>query len=145
MGFEYDDSKWPIASVRWTGTLTDRELAEGLAWVDRCVARGERFGILIDGRGAGGMSPEQRNRVIAHMKDRAELNARYLVQAVVMDNLIQRTLYYGIHLLFPSPYPSKVFAQVTTAEAWLISIVGAPRSQQPSTGQPAPGAAANEG
>lgn len=123
MSFEYDDQSWPIVKVRWTGTVTDQAVDAALARIDRYLARGERFGILIDSRGGGGFSPEQRNKVIAHMKSRAERTSRLLVQAVVIDNLIQRTLYYAVRLIMPSPFPSRVFAHPEPAEAWLVEAL----------------------
>jgi hypothetical protein len=126
MGFEYDDQNWPIVKARWTGTVTDQDLDACLARIDDYLGRGERFGLLIDSRGGGGFSPEQRNRLLIHMKRQAESTARLLAQAVVIDNLIQRTLYYGVRLLMPSPFPSKAFADPGAAEAWLVQAVAAP-------------------
>jgi hypothetical protein len=119
MGFEFDDRSWPIVKARWSGTSSDRDVDAALGRIDAYLSRDERFGLLIDSRGGGGFSPEQRNRVLAHMKARGQLTSRLLVQAVVIDNLIQRTLYYGVRLLLPSPFPSKVFAHPDAAEAWL--------------------------
>lgn len=119
MGFEYDDRSWPIVKARWSGTSSDRDVDGALSRIDEYLSREERFGLLIDSRGGGGFSPEQRNRVLAHMKARTPLTSRLLVQAVLIDNLIQRTLYYGVRLLLPSPFPSKVFAHEAAAEAWL--------------------------
>ena len=126
MGFEYDDRAWPIVKARWSGTVTDRDVEAALSRVDGYLGRNERFGLLIDSRGGGGFSPDQRNRVLAHMKRQSHVTASLLVQAVVIDNLIQRTLYYAVHLLFPSPFPSKVFADPAAAEAWLRSVVAPP-------------------
>jgi hypothetical protein len=119
MGFEFDDRSWPIVKARWAGTSSDRDVDAALGRIDEYLNREERFGLLIDSRGGGGFSPEQRNRVLTHMKARAPLTSRLLVQAVVIDNLIQRTLYYGVRLLLPSPFPSKVFGHPEAAEAWL--------------------------
>ena len=124
MAFEHDDRSWPIVKARWAGTVSDRELDAALARMDEYLSRGRRFGLLIDSRGGGGFSPEQRTRVIAHMKRQAHITSRLLVQAVVIDNLIQRTLYYGVRLLFPSPFPSRVFADPKAAEDWLASELG---------------------
>jgi len=125
MGFEFDERGWPLVKVRWSSTVTDQAVEAALSRMDGYLARGERFGLLIDSRGAGGFSPEQRNRVLAHMKSRADATARWLVQAVVIDNLIQRTLYYAVHLFFPSPFPSQVFAAPEAAEAWLAEAISA--------------------
>jgi hypothetical protein len=135
MSFEIDDRSWPIVKARWSGTSSDRDVDAALSRIDEYLRRDGRFGLLIDSRGGGGFSPEQRNRVLAHMKARAQLTSRLLVQAVVIDNLLQRTLYYGVRLLLPSPFPSKVFAQPDAAEAWLrLELVAAVDGPAPEGG-----------
>ncbi len=127
MEVEFDESGWPIVVARWVGSNLDADILPILARLDGWLARGERFGLLIDARGAGGLSPEQRALVLTHMKDNAALTTERLVQATVFDNLIQRTLYYGVNLLFPSPFPSKVFGDVAAADAWLRATLAKPR------------------
>jgi hypothetical protein len=131
MGFQHDERQWPLVKWRWIGMATDQELADGLARIDGYLLRGERFGLLIDGREGGGLSPEQRNRVMTHMKLRADLCAKYLVQAVTIASLVQRTLYYGINLIMPLPFPSKVFADEGPAEAWLREKLGLVAAGEP--------------
>lgn len=114
-----DETTWPYVTVRWEGTVEDATLSTFLLRMDGWLARGERFALLIDSRGARGFSPEQRTRVIAHMKERAHDTARYLTQAIVLDNMIQRTLFQWVNLLFPSPFPTRVFGDVTAARTWL--------------------------
>jgi hypothetical protein len=126
MGFEFDDQNWPAVTARWSGTVTDRDLDGALARIDEYLERGQRFGLLIDSRGGGGFSPEQRHRLLAHMKLRSQLTARLLVQAVVIDNLIQRTLYYGVRMLFPTPFPSRAFGELEAAQTWLESEIAVP-------------------
>jgi stage II sporulation SpoAA-like protein len=114
-----DETQWPIVVVHWHGALAQEDLSVFLTRMDAWLAQGERFGLLIDSRAAEGMSPEQRVQVIDHMKQRAALTSRFLVQAIVLDSLLHRTLFYGINLLFPNPFPSKVFASPETARTWL--------------------------
>jgi hypothetical protein len=126
MGIRLDESGWPIVVGYWQGTLNDEELTVALGAIDRWLSRRERFGLLIDTRGGGGLGPEQRSRLIAHMKANAGETAKYLVQATVVDNVLQRTLFYAVNLLFPNPFPAKVFSQPEAARAWLLEGLAAP-------------------
>lgn len=118
-----DESEWPLVTVNWVGSASDETINAFLAQLDGWLGRGERFGLLIDSRRAGGMSPEQRVLVIEHMKKQAQLTSRFLVQAVVLDSLLQRTLFFGINLIFPNPFPSKIFADPAVAKTWLSHVL----------------------
>jgi hypothetical protein len=126
MGLRLDESGWPIVVGVWQGTLTDEELTHALTAIDRWLARRERFGLLIDTRGGGGLGPDQRNRLIAHMKTNAGVSSKYLVQATVIDNVLQRTLFYAVNLVFPNPFPAKVFSHPESARAWLLEKLAEP-------------------
>jgi hypothetical protein len=126
MGFEVDESNWPIVAARWQGTVSDGELNVALNRISTFLARGERFGMLLDSRGGGGLSPEQRAAIIAHMKSHAELTRKYLVQAAVVDNLLQRTLFYAVNLIFPNPFPSRTFSEPEAARRWLTEQLALP-------------------
>jgi len=123
MEVDFDESGWPIVVARWKRSILDVDLAPLLAKIDDWLSRGTRFGLLIDARGAGGLSPEQRAQVIGHMRANAALTKQRLVQATVIDNLVQRTLFYGMNLLFPNPFPSKVFGDTDAARRWLESVL----------------------
>jgi hypothetical protein len=128
---EIDDSAWPIVVARWQGRPSDASLAASLARMDGWLARGERFGLLIDSRGGEGFTPEQRTLLVKHMKRNVERTEKYLVQAVVADNLISRTLYWGVQLLFPSPFPSKVFGNIDAARTWIVETLGRDAGRPP--------------
>src|SRR5688572_31624686 len=64
MGFEFDDRSWPIVRARWAGTSSDRDVDAALGRIDEYLNREERFGLLIDSRGGGGFSPEDRKSVV---------------------------------------------------------------------------------
>jgi hypothetical protein len=121
-----DDSQWPLVVVHWSGSINDATLDGFLAQMDRWLDRGERFGLLIDSRESQGLSPEQRGRLISHMKRQSALTSQFLLQAIVMGSLLQRTLFYGINLIFPNPFPSKVFGDVAPARAWLTAQLAMP-------------------
>jgi len=119
MGVQVDESQWPLVAVRWEGAVSDAEVGSFLAWMDYWLERGRRFGVLIDARGSLGLSARQRDQVVAHLRSRAPRSAKLLVQALVMDHALQRTLYAVIAAVFPYPFPSKVFAATPSARAWI--------------------------
>jgi hypothetical protein len=127
MGIELDESEWPIVVARWYGPVSVGELRVWLGRIDVWLARGERFGLLLDSRAGGGFPPEQRAMIIAHMKANAELTSKLLVQAAVIDDVMQRTLYYAMSLLFPTPFPNKSFSSPEPARAWLAATLSAHR------------------
>jgi hypothetical protein len=121
---EIDESEWPVVVVRWRGRPSDASLVAGLARMDGWLARGERFAMIVDTRGGEGLTPEQRRMLLAHMKRNVELNTKSLVQAFVANDLLSRSLYWGVQLLMPSPFPSKVFRELDAARAWAIETLG---------------------
>ena len=123
MGFEMDERGYPIVVARWEGTVSDGELEVALARIDVLLTRGERFGLMLDSRAGGGFSAKQRGLIIAHMKANAERTARLLVQAAVIDNALQRTLFYAVNLIFPSPFPNKIFSSTEAARQWLSATL----------------------
>ncbi|HEY6724497.1 MAG TPA: hypothetical protein VI197_10705 [Polyangiaceae bacterium] len=123
---DIDESAWPLVTMQWEGIPTDTELTRFLARVDGWLDRGERFGLLVDPCGSGVLTPEQRVRTIGHMKANAERTSRLLVQAIVIRSRVQRTLFYGINLVFPNPFPSKVFADEGPARQWIQSELARP-------------------
>lgn len=114
-----DDSAWPIVKARWSGVLSDDELSHTLAAMDSWLARGERFGLLLDARGGRGLTSDQRRTVVSHMKAAAPMTAKYLVQAIVHDNAVLRTLDNTIGWMLPRPFVSKTFADPEVAMMWL--------------------------
>jgi len=125
---DLDESAWPLVTMQWEGIPTDADLTRVLGCIDSWLDRGEPFGLLIDPLGAGVLTPEQRVRTIAHMKANATRTSRLMLQAIVIQSRIQRTLFYGINLIYPNPFPSKVFADANAARHWLLAEL-AKRSQ----------------
>ena len=121
---QIDESTWPLVTMQWEGIPTDADLTWLLRSMDGWLDRGERFGLLVDTLGSGVLTPEQRVRTIGHMKANANRTSRLLVQAIVIHSRIQRTLFYGINLVYPNPFPSKVFAEAGAARAWLLAQLG---------------------
>ncbi|HEX6276768.1 MAG TPA: STAS/SEC14 domain-containing protein [Polyangiaceae bacterium] len=125
MDFQFDETSWPIVVLRWQGRPTDASVTAGLARLDAFLARKERFGLIVDSRGSTALTPEQRGMMLAHMKRNMEENEKYLVQAFVANDFIARTLYWGVQLFMPPPFPSKVFGEFEAARAWVADVLGA--------------------
>jgi hypothetical protein len=121
-----DDSGWPIVKARWTGAVSDQEIQSVLVAMDAWLARGERFGFLLDARGGKGLSADQRRNVVTHMKTAAPLTAKFLVQAIVHDNAVLRTLDNTIGWMLPRPFVSKTFADPEIALMWLHQQLARP-------------------
>jgi hypothetical protein len=128
MDMQIDETEWPLVVVSWSELPSDSTLSRFLTSLTAWLDRGERFGLLLDTRGSGVLSPEQRVRVLSHMKAEADRTRDLLLQAIVIQSLVQRTLFYGVNLLFPNPFPSKVFAELQPARAWLLATL----SQSPA-------------
>jgi hypothetical protein len=119
MPASYDDSQWPKVEVRWTGVVTDGELTDFLQRMDVWLRRSVPFSLLLDSRGAWGLDSAQRKRVVEAMHESSAQTGALLVQAVVLDNPIQRALYFAVLWAFPMPFPSKTFGDVEAARLWL--------------------------
>lgn len=117
--FEVDESGWPIVGVRWTGEVTDGDLGEFFAHLDGWLARGQRFGLLLDARDGSDLNGPQRARVLAHMRATAEKSGTLLVQAFIQDKAVHRVLYTVMSAIFPLPFPSKMFPEPESARIWL--------------------------
>lgn len=123
MSADIDDSGWPLVLVRWHGQVNEALLSHFLARMDTWLERGERFALVIDARGAPGFSPEVRARLLQHMRQNAERTARLLIQAAVLDSVVQRTLFHAVNLMFPRPFPSRAFADPNVARSWALALL----------------------
>jgi hypothetical protein len=116
---EIDDSQWPLLWVKWRGKATDADIDRFYEIFDTYLARGQTIGLLLDSRGAEGLSSDQRKQTIAHMRRIAPQTEKQLIQAIVFDNPIQRALYFAVTWAYSMPFPSKSFGDVEDARAWL--------------------------
>jgi hypothetical protein len=116
---EVDDSQFPLVVVRWRGRATDADLDGFWVVFDGWLRQDTTIALLLDSRGAQGVSSDQRHRIVTEIKNRSALLERNLIQAVVFDNPIQRALYFAVAWAFPMPFPSKSFGDVDSARVWL--------------------------
>jgi hypothetical protein len=119
LGFRFDASRWPLVEVSWTETVSDADVVSFTQKMDEWFARGSDFGLLVDARGAPGLSGSQRRTLLAHMKATQSAADRYLVVAFVSDSALQRAFYFSLTWAFPMPFPSRAFPEVEPAVQWL--------------------------
>jgi hypothetical protein len=119
LSFTIDESKFPVVALTHSQSVSDDDLAQVLAAIDRWLAKGEPFALLIDSRGGLPFSAEQRASIVEHMKANRAATEQLLVQALVIDNPLLRAFYYAVSWAAPMPFPSKVFSEVATAREWI--------------------------
>jgi hypothetical protein len=136
MSLIIDEADHPRVRVRWTEVLTDGEVLSVLAAVDRWLARGVPFTLLIDARGGWPFSAPQRAWVIDRMRATRAATDRLLIQALVIDNPLVRALYFAVSWAFPMGFPSRVFSEVDSANAWLEAQLRSRERQRPPAPPP---------
>jgi hypothetical protein len=55
-----------------------------------------------------------------------------LIQALVIDNPLVRALYFAVSWAFPMGFPSRVFSDVDSANAWLEAQLRSRENQSPA-------------
>ena len=133
MGLTFDDARFPCVEVTWAGTITDGELTDFTLRMDGWFARGGPFSLLVDARDAAALTSAQRQALLAHMRQTAAQADGALVQAIVLDNAFLRAFYFGLLWAIPMGFPSKSFAEVEAARAWLVEQLrtrGGPKAKQ---------------
>lgn len=115
-----DERAWPLVIVVWPEQpLTDQALDTFLELTRRQSARGPHVALhLTDG--SSGLSSSHRQRIAQFMQDNAALlREGVLAGAIVVKNPIIRGMVTAIKWLTPPPFPQRLFAKRTDAEAWL--------------------------
>lgn len=120
---QYDDGQWPIYRVTMGPIdLDDREFATFMATLDGLFERGQRFGVLLDVRQAPVLSAKRRQAVGEHAKATFErFPGRCVGIAVVLSSALQRGVFTAIHWFLRGTHPSRSFATVSEAQAWLAA------------------------
>lgn len=119
-----DVSRRPIVVMTWPSVVDDAAFDEFRAYLARAVERGERYGLICDGRGCAGLNRQQLMRMAGIVREYAPRIARLCVAAIVIENDVQRATLKALNLFVPPPYPQRVFASAENAERWLRSELG---------------------
>lgn len=116
-----DEGRWPIVRVTWPDITTDETLDHYMTWCIGRLGAGVRFAVVVDGRGALGMTRAQHARTAEVMSRHRDTLGRQLVVALVVGNALARSSLRAINALAPPPYPQRVFATVEEAARWAES------------------------
>lgn len=119
-----DDSRWPLLTVVWRGTVSNEEFTAYLRELDRNLARTKeaetRTAILMDARSAAATNSVQRKMQAEWMKANEFDCRRYCAGfGFVLDSALVRGALTAILWLAPLPAEHIVCATVDEADKWL--------------------------
>lgn len=94
-----------------------------LADMDRCLARKQRHGYLLDGREGAMLDGAQRDAQGAWLRERKDPLRQYSAgTGLVVRSAAVRFLLSAIYLIQPPVAPTSTFATVDEAYRWLATI-----------------------
>src|SRR5262249_48964677 len=116
----YDSSRFPLIVTEWPDGDVDDESLD--AWMKRSKedwSKGRQI-VLHVGIHPTVMTAVQRKRVSEFTKENpAGLAEAVIAAAIVSDSAVVRGLITAINWFAPPPFPQRIFAHRSEAEAWL--------------------------
>lgn len=120
---QLDDRHWPLVVVVYEGSPSKSSFDAYLADMDRCLARKQRHGYLLDGREGAMLDGPQRNAQGAWLKQRKDALRLYSAgTGLVVRSAAARFLVSAIYLIQPPVAPTSTFTAVDDAYLWLETI-----------------------
>ncbi|HET6332125.1 MAG TPA: hypothetical protein VFG30_02885 [Polyangiales bacterium] len=122
MGYEIDDSRWPLVVSRATEYLNDPAATEAsYRKLESILQRDQRFMLVFDMRGASS-TPARRHKFRDWCQRHEDPLTRLLVAgAIVAASSIERGFVTASLWISTPPWPMRVFSDSSEAEAWLLS------------------------
>ncbi len=122
MGYEIDDSRWPLLVARVTKHLDDPEAADAsYRKLEGILQREQRFLLVFDMRGASSSSTRRRKFAEWCKRHAGSLERLLVASAIVAASSLERGFVTAALWLDTPPWPMRVFASSTEAETWLLS------------------------
>lgn len=115
-----DDRDWPVVRVTYDGPFTDDELRDYLAAMERFVARGERWGILSDGRLAARPTALQRQMITEKAKNP---DPNMVALAMVTDSAVVRGAMRAMMWVMRPKYQVHTCDSLSAASRWLHRVI----------------------
>lgn len=122
MGYEIDDTRWPLVVARATKHLDDPAATEAsYRKLESLLRREQRFLLVFDMRGASS-TPSRRQKFRAWCNSHEDPLTRLLVAgAIVAASSVERGFVTASLWIRTPPWPMRVFADSSEAEQWLLS------------------------
>ncbi|ATB28051.1 hypothetical protein [Melittangium boletus] len=112
----FDDSQWPLLSVRLSGNVSDAQYAQYLEQMDAFLARGERFVCVIDVSQCSVLSVAQRYLHAAWIHKNEDLLRELLLgQSSVMTSAHMRLSRSMLNYVKPLPVPNAAVPDMDAA------------------------------
>jgi hypothetical protein len=122
MGYEIDETRWPLVVARATKYLSDPVATDAsYRKLESILMREQRFLLVFDMRGASS-TPGRRHMFREWCQRHAGALTRLLVAAaIVAASSMERGFVTASLWVRTPPWPMRVFAESSEAETWLLS------------------------
>jgi hypothetical protein len=115
-----DERERPLMRMTYSGIPDAAEWQRHIDVMSDWARRGAVYGVVIDAREVGRVSPLQRRGIMDWIsRDKDYLRANCVGGALVFASPLQQGLWTAISWVTPSPIPVKVFGDLATAERWV--------------------------
>jgi hypothetical protein len=118
----FDESEKPLMRMTYQGVPDDAEWEHHIAVMSDWARRNEVYGVVIDAREVGRITPTQRRGIMDWItRDKEHLRRNCAGGAMIFASPLQQGLWTAISWVTPSPIPVKMFSDVPGAEHWVRS------------------------
>ncbi len=118
----FDESEKPLMRMTYQGVPDDAEWERHIAVMSDWARRNEVYGVVIDAREVGRITPTQRRGIMDWItRDKGHLRLNCAGGAMIFASPLQQGLWTAISWVTPSPIPVKMFSDVPSAEHWVRS------------------------
>jgi hypothetical protein len=118
----FDESEKPLMRMTYQGVADEAEWDRHIAVMSDWARRGEVYGVVIDAREVGRVSPTQRRGIMDWItRDKLHLQLHCAGGALIFASPLQQGFWTAISWVTPSPIPVKMFSDVPSAEKWVRS------------------------
>jgi hypothetical protein len=136
MDKRFDDSRWPVVTLRFSEESTNEEWQLFMDHVRACCTRRERFAVIADGSRMRGMPTALQRKMGADLVEWIRKNHPRPWPVVAWANVVTSQLVRGaitaILWLSSPPHPNKVFATWDDAFTWVKAELKAATGTEPT-------------